>query len=188
MKAVEKQWIAIGYHAFAYDGPGSLKIERIAKAVNKNKSSFYHLFADLEIFVQRLLAFHLEQAKSIAEKEASARDEQQLIEVLVHHKVDLLFNRQLRVYRENPEFESCFNKTNQLTFTALMPVWKKIIGLTDNSSLAKTVLALSMENFYLQITDTTLNEQWLKAYFNSIRVMIDQFRTNNELKALDGSV
>ena len=188
MKEVEKHWIELGYRSFAYDGPSSLKIERLSKAVNKNKSSFYHLFADLELFIQRLLGFHVEQAKYIAEKEAKASNEEELIEILISHKVDLLFNRQLRFHRENPEFEYCFNKINQITIPAIMPVWKEIIGLADNSSLAKTVLVLSVENFYLQITDANLNEKWLKAYFKGVREMINQFRVNSNMKALDGNV
>ncbi|MEM6297945.1 MAG: TetR/AcrR family transcriptional regulator [Bacteroidota bacterium] len=108
MKEIEKKWIEHGYRIFAYDGAGSLKVERISRAVKKNKSSFYHLFADLEVFTQRLLDFHLDQSKIIAEKETNAKSEQEIIKILVDHKVDLLFNRQLRFHRENPDFEKCF--------------------------------------------------------------------------------
>lgn len=188
MKEREKIWIEVGYHTFAYDGPSSLRVERIAKEVGKNKSSFYHLFVDLKIFTQILLDFHLEQAKCIAQKEANANDEKELIEILINHKVDLLFNRQLRFHRENPDFENCFNKINSITFQALMPLWKEIIGLEDNSSLAEMVLALSMDNFYLQITNSTLNKEWLASYFKSIRAMVSQFKLNKSLTTLDGSV
>lgn len=188
MKDIENPWLTVGYRSFAYDGPNSLKIERIAKAVDKNKSSFYNLFVDLTIFKLRLLDFHFEQAKHIAEKESNAKNEQQLIEILINHKVDLLFNRQLRFHRENPDFEKCFNKINNITFPALMPLWKEIIGLSDNSFLAEMVLALSIDNFYLQITDTTLNERWLKSYFKNIREMISQFRLSKSLDTLNGSV
>ncbi|MEZ4687033.1 MAG: hypothetical protein R3B47_13480 [Bacteroidia bacterium] len=45
-------------------------MERLARDIGKSKSSFYHHFADLEVFTALLLNQHLEQAKVMAEKEA----------------------------------------------------------------------------------------------------------------------
>jgi AcrR family transcriptional regulator len=188
MRDIEKSWIEIGYRFFAYEGPGGLKIERLAKEVGKNKSSFYHLFADIEVYTERLLTFHLHQAKIIAEKESNSENERELIDVILEHKIDLLFNRQLRVHREKKEFENCFNKTNQISVPAILPVWKKTIGLSENTSLAQMVLTLSLENFYLQITDETLNESWLKTYFSNIRQMVAHFSHTQNKIAIDGSV
>ncbi len=51
----------------------------------------------MQLFVEELLNYHLEQSKIIAEKEKLAQTIQpELIEILVEHKTDLLFNRQLR--------------------------------------------------------------------------------------------
>jgi AcrR family transcriptional regulator len=188
MKEIEKSWIENGYRFFAYEGPSGLKIERLSKVVGKNKSSFYHLFADLEVFMQRLLAFHLHQAKIIAAKESMSKNEQELTDIILEHKVDLLFNRQLRFHRENPDFKNCFDKINQISIPAILPVWKKIIGISDNTSLAQMVLTLSLENFYLQITDETLNESWLKTYFATIREMILHFKQVEQTKSVDGTV
>lgn len=188
MKEVEKSWIELGYRFFAFEGPSGLKIERLAKGVGKNKSSFYHLFADIEVFTERLLTHHLAQAKIIAEKESNSLNESELIEVIIQHKIDLLFNRQLRIHRENKEFENCFNQINQISIPAILPLWKNIIGLSENSSLAQMVLTLSLENFYLQITDETLNESWLKAYFENIRQMVIHFRQSQNTITIDGSV
>jgi AcrR family transcriptional regulator len=43
-------WIQAGYALFAEQGPSALKIEVLAKMVGISKSSFYHYFADLEVF------------------------------------------------------------------------------------------------------------------------------------------
>ena len=188
MKEIEKSWIEKGYRFFANEGPSGLKIERLSKEVGKNKSSFYHLFADLEVFMERLLNFHLHQAKIITLKESNSKNERELIEIILEHKLDLLFNRQLRIHRANPDFENCFNLTNQISIPAILPVWKRIIGLSDNSSLAQMVLKLSLENFYLQITDETLNESWLEEYFASIRNMVLHFKQEDRKMPLDGNV
>ena len=188
MRATEKSWIEIGYRHFALEGPRALKIERISKEVGKNKSSFYHLFADIEIFTRRLLNYHYEQAKVIASKEAVTKNEHELIEILVNHKIDLLFNRQLRINRENPEFENCFKKIDKISLPAIMPIWKGIIGLSENSFLAEMVLVLSLENFYLQITDETLNEAWIRAFFVKIKEMVKMFKSTKATLSLDGTV
>jgi len=188
MREIEKPWLEKGYRFFAYEGPSGLKIERLSKEVGKHKSSFYHLFADLEVFTERLLMHHLHQAKVIAPKELNSKNEVELIAVILEHKIDLLFSRQLRIHRENKAFEKCFNQTNLIAISAILPVWKKIIGLTENTSLAQMVLNLSLENFYLQITDETLNESWLLAYFANIRQMVTNFRQAQNTIEIDGSV
>ena len=70
MTANKEIWISAGYENFALTGPSGLKIEPLAKKVGKNKSSFYHYFADLELFMEELLKYHLQQSKIIAEKDA----------------------------------------------------------------------------------------------------------------------
>ena len=49
-----KPWIIKGYELFANKGSLGLKVEVISKAVNKSKSSFYHHFADIEVFLELL--------------------------------------------------------------------------------------------------------------------------------------
>lgn len=184
----EQIWIEAGYQAFAFEGPQALRIEKLARTIEKNKSSFYHFFADLEIFTERLLDVHLEQAKVMSEKESAAKNETELTQVLLEHKIDLLFNRQLRVQRDRSDFQACFVKTNEISLPKFMPIWKKVIGLNENNHLAQLVLMLSIENFYLQITDETLNSNWIAAYFEKIREMVRLFKKTNSIPVMDGSV
>ena len=184
----EQEWIDIGYRVFAIDGPNALKVERLARAVGKNKSSFYHYFADMEVFTMRLLEFHLSQGRIVANKEGESRNEEELCQVILHHKIDLLFNRQLRFHRENPEFKKCFDEVTAYASPKMLPVWKTIIGLEENTYLAEAVLALSLENFFLQITDETLTSDWLGAYFSNIRTMINHFKKAGTESILNGSV
>ena len=99
-----------------------------------------------------------------------------------------MFNRQLRIHRENPAFEVCFQKTNDISAQALMGIWAEALGLQTQTYLAGLVLKLSLENFYLQITDETLNHQWLTRYFQEIQRMVSEFRKTEKLSTLDGSV
>lgn len=181
-------WIKEGYQTFAYEGPKGLKVERLSRAVGKNKSSFYHYFADLSLFTKRLLDFHLEQVDIIVSKETKIDNSKELIEILVEHKIDFLFNRQLRIHRENKDFRNYFEKSNEKSAPSIMPVWKKIIGLNNNHYLAEMVYRLSLENFFLQITAETLNKDWLENYLNGIKEMVQQFKLNNSQGIINGSV
>ena len=168
-------WIDKADEVFSKEGPSGLKVERLAKLVEKNKSSFYHHFADLEVFTEILLDYHLEQAVILAEKEAKCSGEDAFITLMMEHKQDLLFSRQLRIHREIPEFEKCFCTTNEMSMPNFIPVWSQMIGLEANQKLAGTVLRLSIENFFLQITEDTLNPEWLCAYIANIRNMVHEF-------------
>lgn len=188
MKTLEKPWIELAYEIFARKGPQGLTIEGLSKKIGKNKSSFYHHFADLEIFVNILLRHHLDQAKVIASKEANCTTLEALIEVLLEHKTDLLFSRQLRVYRENPKFEECFEKVNAMSVPAIIGLWSELIGLEDRSYLSGLVLQLSLENFYLQITEKTLHHDWLVEYFMGLKTMVDEFKKGQPISPMNGGV
>lgn len=190
MNRIQHPWIEKGYQTFAYDGVESLKIERLSKEVGKNKSSFYHHFADLEIFVSRLLEYHLLQSEVMAKKEANCVSLEELIEIIIEHKIDLLFSRQLRIHRQNKDFEECFVKTNQITMPAFLSLWSEILELKDNSYLSEMMLKLSLENFYLQITDETINYEWLNNYFDGLKKLTREFKKTSKinLPKLNGSV
>lgn len=187
MSKAKQPWIIEGYQTFALEGPLGLKVERLAKAVGKNKSSFYHHFADLNIFITVLLEKHLRQATIMAEKEAACTKLEELLDVLVDHKMDLLFNRQLRVHRQRPEFLQCFERTNEIIVASLAPLWSELLELPNNAHLAGLVFKLSLENFYLQITEETLNHEWLRNYLHELRTLTRAFKNAKHFSA-DGTV
>lgn len=185
MKNIHKPWILAGYALMAKEGPQALKVEVIARQVGKNKSSFYHHFADLDIFISHLLSYHLERSKIISDEERKCKNVvPELLNVILDHKQDLLFNRQLRVNRENPAFEACFTKASQEVGEAIVGIWAEALGLSGNSDLAMMVLTLSIENFYLQITDKTLTFEWLKNYVFQLRTMVERIRNSQNYQSI----
>jgi AcrR family transcriptional regulator len=172
-------WILAGYDLFAKEGPKGLKVEVIARLAGKSKSSFYHYFAELEIFTEALLGYHLERAIVISDKERLCKSVvPDLLKVLIEVKKDLLFNRQLRIHRNIPAFRLCFEKASKDIGDAIGKIWAEMLGLTDNSSLARIVLNLSIENFYLQITDETLTYEWFESYLDELKRMVKAFQNS----------
>lgn len=183
-------WILTGYSLFSKEGAASLKIEVLARKVNINKSSFYHHFADLEIFIEQLLEYHIERAKIIAAKERECKTMiPDLLNVLVEYKEDLLFSRQLRINRNNILFKECYEKSNQIVGDSILGIWAAELGLKDNSGLANLVLKLTLDNFYLQINEETFTYEWLLDFVDEFKLMVDGFTNNEKRKAfLNGSV
>ena len=60
-------------------------------------------------------------------------------------------------------------------------VWPATVGLSNPFGKK---LNLSMENFYLQITDETLTLPWLQNYVKQLRRMVDGFKNMKELPFL----
>lgn len=175
-------WILAGYRLFAQEGLSGLKVEVLSRQVQINKSSFYHHFGDLEGFIDHLLAYHMERAAFLAEVEGRCKNvNPELFTVIVDNKEDLLFNRQLRVHRQYPRFESYALKANEQVGNAIAGIWAQGLGLPENSYLAAMVLNLSLENFYLQITEETLTFDWLVQYFSRLQMMIKELKRHQEL-------
>lgn len=175
----KQPWVLTGYEIFSQEGPKGLKIEVIARRVGKSKSSFYHHFADLEVFTGILLSYHIKRVTIIADKERRCQNViPDLLHLLISVKQDLLFNRQLRIHRNIAEFRHCFEISGKLSGEAILGIWAETLGLTNNSNLAQIVLNLSLENFYLQITEETLNYPWLENYVNELKMMVRAFQIN----------
>lgn len=190
MKRIEQPWILTGYSLFSKEGPKGLTVEGLARLVGKSKSSFYHHFADLEVFTELLLAYHLNRTSLIAEQERQCRNViPDLLNLLLTVKENLLFDRQLRIHRNVPAFKHCFDKSTSEVSKAVSGIFADMLGLTHNSDLAHKLLTLSLENFYLQITEETLTYDWLVNYMNELKAMVKAFQADDRQQSiLYGSV
>lgn len=169
MKSSAHTWVAAGYETFAVAGVGALKVEGLAKQVGISKSSFYHHFADMEIFVAHLLDHHLRQSQVIADKEKAAQlVDPDLIQILVAHRDDLLFNRQLR-FLQAQRFQETLQRSNAIVGHEFIRIWKNDLQLTLTDGQLHGLFELALENFYLQIHPNNLNAAWLAAYFKNLR-------------------
>jgi len=169
-------WLKTGYEIFAIEGQGGLKIEPLARKVGKSKSSFYHHFADLELFVDFLLRYHIEQAHVMAAKEQQTRNiDPELINILLEHKTDLLFNRQLRIHQNIKLFADTLLQSNQIVGDAFKMAWARELNLQLSQRQLEGVFALALENFYLQINIDNLHYEWLSGYFSNLKKVTHNF-------------
>lgn len=169
-------WIIKGYEAFALSGETGLVIEQLAKEVGKSKSSFYHHFADLDIFLEKLLLHHLNKSSIIAEKERKAEKiNPDLINILIEHKTDLLFNRQLRINSNKSNFQDILVKSSRTIGTDFIKLWLTDTKLNLTTNQAEGIVELALENFFLQINQDNINKEWLTTYFDNLNRITRNF-------------
>lgn len=169
-------WIKVGYEVFAMKGLSGLQVEPIAKIVGKNKSSFYHLFADIEIFLDELLLYHIAQVKLMCEKETKAHSfNPDIINILVEHKIDILFNKQLRINHHNAEFRNVLKITDTGLAELYTFLLKTDLELNLQQKGIDSFFQLALDNFFLQINADNLNVQWLADYFDEIKRLAKSF-------------
>jgi|TARA_B110000093_G_C12949591_1_gene401880 AcrR family transcriptional regulator len=162
-------WLEVGYTIFSVEGPKGLKIEVLAREVGKSKSSFYHCFADLELFIEELLEFHEVKSNEIFKKiQLCENFVPDVFEVLFESKEDAFFSRQLRINRHLEAYKNCFEKAHKPVEDALFEFWPKAIGLEDKPQLAKMILTLTVDNFYLRLTEETFTDKGMKSYLDEI--------------------
>ena len=167
-------WIKTGYEILAIDGEQGLKVESLAKKVGISKSSFYHHFADLELFTETLLKHHLDQSEIIANKEKKVNKiDPELIDIIVEHKIDFLFNRQLRFNQQKISFKNTIDKSNQIVGNEFIILWSKELNLSLKQ--LEGLFELALENFYLQINLENLNKKWLSNYFSNLKRIARNF-------------
>jgi AcrR family transcriptional regulator len=171
-------WIIKGYETFASLGEKGLIIEQLAKEVGKSKSSFYHHFAELEVFKEKILIHHLKMSSVIAEKERKAEKiNPDLINILIEHKTDLLFNRQLRINANKPNYNDILVKSNRIIGTDFIKLWLTDTKLNVTPKQAEGIFELAMENFFLQINQDNINKEWLATYFDNLNRITRNFET-----------
>ena len=163
-------WIKAGYEVFATSGHEALKVEPLARMAGKSKSSFYHHFADMELFIEHLLAYHLGRSEIIAEKERSAKViDPDMIHVLVDHRLDLLFNRQLRINQNVKSFSDTLVRSDRIVGDAFKRAWIKDLDVALTPQQMDAVFKLALENFFLQINTDNIHYAWLSAYFSNLK-------------------
>lgn len=166
-KAVE--WITQGYKVMAMKGSSGLNVEAIARAIQKNKSSFYYYFGTMEVFEATLLEYHIERVHELAaaiKKCQSIRPD--LFHVFINYQTDLFFHKQLRVHREKESYRLCFEQAFAQIEAAMLPQWAAFLGLENQQFFANAFLQLVAENFLLQITPPTFDYAWLDDYLRYI--------------------
>ena len=171
-------WIKEGYELFASHGKAGLNVEEIARRVNKNKSSFYHYFGDLESFESVLLDFHITQGEEFSDALSKCNNlDPEMIQVFIDRRTDVLFHKQLRINRENKLYSQTFERVYKKLEPALLQKWKEYLGLEQIPFFAQSFLNIVSENFLLRIKESDFTYEWIKGYIDELKMVTAQMKS-----------
>lgn len=173
----ELPWIEAGYELFSQLGPNGLKVEHLAKKAGISKSSFYHLFVDIEIFQEKLLEYHIEQANKMA---AQSKSLHQLVPdvllLFLEKKTALLFNRQLCIHRNNILYQKYSDKAIAIVEKHYFDKWVEVLDLKNQPHIAKNILKIYTDNFFLRLSEETLTYDWLLSLLGEIISLVNEIK------------
>jgi hypothetical protein len=87
----------------------------------------------------------------------------------------LLFNRQLRIDSNKSNFKDALIKSSKIIGTDFIKLWLTDTKLNLTSKQAEGIFELAMENFFLQINQDNINQEWLSTYFDNLNRITRNF-------------
>ena len=171
------KWLETGYTIFAREGPNGIQIEKIARLLSLNKSSFYHYFGTLEIFYEMLVQHHCNRF-DVAMKDARAAKtlDPDYLDTIVNHKTTFMFQMQLTWHKGNALFSKACSRVNQKMDESVILLWNKHLGVIDNDDLSLLFLGFVRDSFYARVSFENFNYYFLHDLVSGARRIVEEIR------------
>ncbi|HEY5825936.1 MAG TPA: TetR/AcrR family transcriptional regulator, partial [Cyclobacteriaceae bacterium] len=130
-------WIEAGYQLFAEEGLAGIQIERLARILQLNKSSFYHYFGDLDGFYTELINLHKKRTDDFFQelKEIKTIDPD-YFHLVVRYKVEVMFQMQILRNKNHKSFYQVAEQINKVQEDVFRKLWSEYLCLEDRPHLA----------------------------------------------------
>jgi AcrR family transcriptional regulator len=167
-------WVHAGYEEFALYGLEGIKVERLAKKLNRNKSGYYHYFVEHRFFLEALMDHHMAMAKKIQSKMKEIKNfENDFIQILLEFRINILAHSQLVANRNDDFFVEYYNRINEIVELEVIPKWSVYLGLGHNKKLASQLFEIFREMFYAQITPEHMNWKFLSEFIFHAKQIVE---------------
>lgn len=179
-------WIEEGYTLFAKEGPAGIQVERLARILQLNKSGFYHYFGDLEGFYEELLNLHRKKVVAyIKGIRAIGTIDPEYLELLVRHKIPVLFHMQLIRITGNSAFQKLVEEVRNEEDLVLGGLWADFLGFHDDPALGMRHFDIVEGMFYTRVKFETFNYPFLSSLVTEAKVLMQQIIEHGEAVADD---
>ena len=165
------KWIETGYSLFAHDGLEGIHIEKIARALDLNKSSFYHFFGTLEVFHEQLVLHHYNMIDLAMKDGEGAQSLDPDTSQDGNHKV-ALWTGTLPT-QSIPFFQSLFARHKKIENRILL--WKASWRF-DNDSFSLLCLSFVRDTFYSRVSFETFNYHFLHELAAEAKKVVDKIK------------
>ena len=171
------KWLETGYTVFAHEGPDGLQIEKIARLLALNKSSFYHYFGTLEIFYELLVQHHYNKIDAAVRDAREAKNlDPDYLDTIVKHKVTFMVQMQLTRHTSNPLFSKACLKVHQKIDQSIIFLWNKHLGLTNNDEVSLLYLGFVRDTFYARISFENFNYPFLHELASGAKRIVQEIQ------------
>lgn len=169
------QWVIAGYEEFALHGLDGIKVERLAKKLNRNKSSYYHFFLEQPFFYESLIDHHVKVSQLIKTRMSQIQSfDPDFLQILLDFRTAILVHSQLVTYRKIDLFAKYYGLVNLIVETAVIPKWSEYIGLKSNHKVAAKLFEIFQDMFYSRITPELMNEDFLRGVITEAKSVTAQ--------------
>jgi AcrR family transcriptional regulator len=163
-------WIKAGYKLLGAEGLGGIRVERVARSLQLNKSGFYHYFGDTKAYMQQLGEHHLQLAAAIAEEISACKNiDPDVLRVIAKHRRFFSVECQLLMRGKQVEVSKVFDSAGSLLYRTLLPLWRRECDLPDDSVAALPCLNMARNFFYSRINAHTMDYEFLHGLANETR-------------------
>ena len=157
-------WIKAGYKLLGTEGMDGIKVERLAKILDLNKSGFYHYFGTMESYVKSLLHYHVGLATTIASEIAKCQNiDPDLLLLIVKHKTFFLVESQLLVKSRPAHLDEDVDEAGKILNEVLLPLWRKARDLPEDRTAAMGFLNIMRHFVYSRVDPENFNYEFLHA-------------------------
>jgi AcrR family transcriptional regulator len=175
------KWIITGYEIVSEKGFKGLNVELLANRMSSSKSSFYHYFGNIEEFKTELFNHHQQKVEELSQKIKESKSLiPDLVNIFIHDRVDILFHKQIRIYREDKVFRECFEKAYEIIEHSILEKWINHLKLQNRPLFAKSLLSLVSDNFLLRITNQNFIHSWLEDYIKELSYLVNQMKSSDK--------
>jgi AcrR family transcriptional regulator len=163
-KIKTEAWIKAGYKILGKEGIEGIKVERLARILQLNKSGFYHYFGSMNIFLQRVLRYHVSEAKIVAlEVGGCASLDPDLLLLIIKYKTFFLVESQLLVKCKPSQFASDLDEASKIVNKEILPLWRTATRLPEDMTAALAYLNIIHHFFYARINADKMSYEVLQS-------------------------
>lgn len=177
-------WIKTGYQLLGTEGIEGIKIERLAKILNLNKSGFYYYFGTLDSFVKKLIEYHVDMAKTVAGEIAICNNiDPDLLLLVIKHKIFFLVESQLLVKNRHGILN--LDEAGKVINGGLLLVGSKITGVSNDPRVSPALLSMIRHLLYARIDERNLTYEFLHQLSVEAEEVFAQINMGRDLSSPD---
>jgi AcrR family transcriptional regulator len=168
-------WLQAGHKLFANEGMEGIKIERLARMLNLNKSGFYHYFGSMKVYFQSLIEYHVQIAKTLeAEITKCQNIDPDLLSLIIKHQTFFLFESQLLVKSKPTHFMDDIDQAGKILNPELLQLWRKVMHLPDDVSVGLAYMNIVRHFFYARINPENIHYEFLHTLASETKQVLNK--------------